>query len=144
MIETIEKPQIKNRIRGKGKVKTVKKHYINNQELLQELLKFKKDKIASERLGELFLTLVDNYATKSNFCHYTYVEEMKSRAIFFLLKYSLSFNPEKSNNAFSYCTQIVSNAFKQVIKKENKYIEGKKKFVEEFFRDINYFKKLEE
>jgi predicted solute-binding protein len=65
---------------------------------------------------------------------------MKSRAIFFLLMYSRSFNPEKSSNAFAYCTQIAKNAFRQVIKKENRHAETKKNFVEEFFRNVDYSK----
>lgn len=131
----------RNRVRGKGKIKIIKRQRVDNKELLAELIKFKKNGIASERLGEVFLDLVDNYATKSNFSGYSYLEEMKSRAIFFLLLYSKSFNPEKSNNAFAYCTQIVKNAFIQVIKKENKHAETKKNFVEEFFRNVDYAKK---
>jgi len=96
---------------------------------------------ASDRLGEIFLDLVENYATKSNFSGYTYLEEMKSRAIFFLLRYSPSFKPEKSNNAFSYCTQIVKNAFIQVIKKEKKRTESKKKYVEDYYRNKDFSKK---
>lgn len=131
----------RNRVRGKGKIKIIKRQRVDNKELLAELIKFKKSGVASERLGEVFLDLVDNYATKSNFSGYSYLEEMKSRAIFFLLLYSRSFNPDKSNNAFAYCTQIVKNAFIQVIKKENKHAETKKNFVEEFFRNVDYSRK---
>ena len=105
------------------------------------MVKFTKTGVASERLGEIFLDLVDNYATKSNFSGYSYLEEMKSRAIWFLLSYSKGFNPEKSNNAFAYCTQIVKNAFIQVIKKENKISDAKKVYIEEFFRNVDNSKK---
>lgn len=140
-IKKIEDDELRNRTRGKGKIKIIKRQRVDNKELLKELINFKETNIASERLGELFLDLVDNYATKSNFSGYSYLEEMKSRAVFFLLKYSLSFNPKKSNNAFAYCTQIVKNAFIQVIKKENKHNETKKNYVEQFFRDVHYCKK---
>lgn len=95
----------------------------------------------SERLGEIFVNLVDNFATKSNFSGYTYLEEMKSRAIFFLLKYSKNFNPEKSKNAFAYCTQFVYHAFLQVIKKEKKHIEAKKALVEKYYNERRFDKK---
>lgn len=103
----------------------------------------KKDIIGtpSERLGEIFMDLVENYATKSNFSGYTYLDEMKSRAIFFLLKYSKSFNPDKSSNAFAYCTQIVKNAFIQVINKENKHIATKKALAEKYYRERRFDKK---
>lgn len=133
-----ESANVRNRVRGKGKIKIIKRQRVDNKELVIELVKFKETGVASERLGELFLDLVDNFATRSNFSGYSYLEEMKSRAIFFLLSYSRSFNPEKSNNAFAYCTQIAKNAFRQVIKKENRHAETKKNFVEEFFRNVDY------
>lgn len=129
---------VRNRVRGKGKIKIVKRQHVDNKELVAELIKFKQSGIATERLGELFLNLVDNYATKSNYSGYSYLEEMKSRAVFFLLNYSSSFDPAKSNNAFAYCTQIVKNAFIQVIIKENRHNETKKKYIEQFFRNVHY------
>jgi len=171
----MESSEEKNRKRGRGKIKITKRQHVNNKELVEEIVKFKKsyndakeekekrieqakkDKLSpekieeieneevygipSERLGEIFLDLVDNFATKSNFSGYTYLEEMKSRAIFFLLKYSKSFNPEKSKNAFAYCTQIVKNAFIQVIKKEKKYVESKKVLVERYYHERKFDKK---
>lgn len=147
-----KKEEVRNRTRGKGKGKVIKRQHVNNAELIEEIIKYKESEekngkgkgIASERLGEIFLNLVDNYATKSNFSGYSFLEEMKSRAIFFLLKYSLSFKPQKSKNAFAYCTEIVKNAFIQVITKENKRIEGKRNYVEKFFRELHYEKKPDE
>jgi hypothetical protein len=196
--------ELKNRKRGKGKIKIIKRQHVNNAELIKELQAFKatvevekeqkkeelkkikeeivslkneleeyqqlkrprentltdlknklKDKKAeydnvfkrpcngraTERLGEMFLDLIENYATKPCYSGYTYLEEMKSRATFFLLKYSRSFNPEKSNNAFAYCTEIVKNAFIQVIKKEKKKSEAKKQYVEDYLKNLDYHKK---
>ncbi len=134
-------PDNRNRKRGRGKIKIIKRQHVNNEELKNELLVFIKTKKASERLGEIFIDLVDNYATKSNFSGYSYLEEMKSRAIFFLLMYSKSFNPEKSENAFAYCTQIVKNAFIQVIKKEKKHAETKRMVAEKYYKEKDYMKK---
>lgn len=131
----------RNRKRGKGKIKIIKRQHVDNEELKTELLKYKKTNVCSERLGEIFLDLVENYATKSNFSGYSYLDEMKSKAILFLLQYSTGFDPKKSNNAFAYCTQFVYHAFLQVIKKENKHSDAVKGFVEKFFREKNYFKK---
>ena len=89
----IAKSDQRNRKRGKGKIKIVKRQHVNSEELKNELIKFKKCGIASERLGEIFLDLVENLATKSNFSGYSYLEEMKSKAIFFLLNYSKNYNP---------------------------------------------------
>lgn len=131
----------RNRKRGRGKIKIIKRQHVNNKELREQLLMFIDTGKATERLGEIFIDLVDNYATKSNFSGYSYLEEMKSRAIFFLLKYSHSFNPLKSENAFAYCTQIVKNAFIQVIKKEKKHAETKRVLAEKYYKDQDYLKK---
>jgi hypothetical protein len=131
----------RNRKRGRGKIKIIKRQRVNNEELKNELMEFIRTKKATERLGEIFIDLVDNYATKSNFSGYSYLEEMKSRAIFFLLMYSKSFKPEKSNNAFAYCTQIVKHAFIQVIKKEKKHNETKKAVAQKYFQERDFVKK---
>lgn len=135
------KDDARNRKRGRGKIKIIKRQRVDNEELKTELLSYIKTGKASERLGEIFIDLVDNYATKSNFSGYSYLEEMKSRAIFFLLMYSKSFKPEKSNNAFAYCTQIVKHAFIQVIKKEKKHNETKRALIEKYSKEKNYVKR---
>lgn len=196
---------LKNRTRGKGKIKQSKRSRVENEELSKELLKMKeslfeklevkdkeindikkeiraqeveqtrllnlkkprKNKLqeieinlkklnkklnfaikkdcignASERLGELFYNLVENLATKNSFSNYSYLDKMKSNATFFLLKYAAkSYNPEKSKNAFAYCTQIAKNAFIQIINKENARYEAKKKFVEDYYNSLDYYEK---
>lgn len=138
----------RNRKRGKGKIKIVKRQHVNNDELEKELMIYKKTGIASERLGEIFLDLVENYATKSNFSGYSFLEEMKSKAIYFLLMYSKGFDPNKISKrtkqkvrAFAYCTQFIFHAFLQVIKKENKHNESIKGYIDKYFREKNFFKK---
>lgn len=131
--------RVKNRKRGHGKIKLKKRDKVNNDELRTELVAYIESGTASERLGELFLALVDNYATLSKFSGYTFLDEMKSRAILFLLKYSTNYNPEVSKNAFSYCTQIAHNAFVQIIKREKKYAQNKKEHAEKMYRERNFF-----
>lgn len=138
----------RNRKRGKGKIKIVKRQHVDNDELEQELINYKKTGIASERLGELFLDLVENYATKSNYSGYSYLEEMKSKAIYFLLSYSKGFNPnliskrtKQKVRAFAYCTQFVYHAFLQVIRKENRHEAAIKGYVDKYFREKDFFKK---
>jgi hypothetical protein len=133
--------------------KEVIEKYLNDIRSLNEQLEQVRDQEcngqASERLGELFLQLVDNFATKTNFSNYPYLEEMKSRAIFFLLKYSHSYDINKLNSvgqipsAFCYCTQIVHNAFRQVIKKEKKKLASKKEFIDDYFQNNHFNRKSE-
>lgn len=141
---TSSQPVEKNRTRGRGgKSRIHKREKVNNAELRQHLVEYIRSGKPSERLGEMFICLVDNYATKTNFSGYSFLEEMKGRAIFFLLKYSKSFKIEKSDNAFAYCTQIVKNAFIQVIKTEKKHSETKRAVAEKYIREKDWSKKDE-
>jgi len=103
------------------------KWYIDKEEYNKELIHFAKSGKASDRLGELFIIHVNRCASAANFKNYTYRQEMESQALYFLLKYSHNFNPEKQRkngkepDAFAYCTQMIHNAFLQVIAKEKKH-----------------------
>ncbi len=95
--------------------------YLNNANLLNELIGFKKSGKYSENLGSMFLQVATNLSNKSNFIGYTWKDEMISEAVLTCIKYSKNFNPEKSSNAFAYITQICYNSFKGYIKKQNKH-----------------------
>lgn len=131
-------------IRRKKLISKKEDYYIDNEEYTRELLNYKKTGIASERLGELFTLHTERYASALSFKNYTFLEEMKSQAKYFLLKYAKSFDPEygkktgKKMNAFSYCTTIIYNAFIQVIQKEKKHSKLKDKIIK-VYKDINFF-----
>ena len=95
--------------------------YLNNANLLEELKNFKQTGKYSESLGEMFLQIATNLSNKTNFIGYTWKDEMISEAVLTCIKYCKNFNPDKSNNAFAYITQICFNAFRNFIKKQNKH-----------------------
>lgn len=125
----------KRTIRKRNPVADQSRYYIDKDEYTAELIKYKKSGKATERLGELFTIHVDRYATSLSFKNYTYLDEMKSQAKLFLLKYSTSFDPNyaakngKKMNAFAYCTSIIYNAFLQVIQREKKHSALKDKLI---------------
>lgn len=88
------------------------------------------------RLGEIVVLTVDRVATQNKFRHYTYLDDMKAEAIYQSIKGITKFNLEKTNDAgqksssFSYLTQIITNAFRQILKKEKKNREIKDKAIE--------------
>ncbi len=102
-----------------------KESYINNDELLAEVIIFKKNGIATEELGKMLLSIANHYSTKGNFSGYTWKKDMVSEAVLTCLKYLKSFNPDRSNNAFAYITQICKNSFKAYIKNQKKHMEIK-------------------
>lgn len=69
----------------------------------------------SDRLARMYLLLVERYSEKSNWCGYSYLDEMKSAAILQLTYAGLQFNEMKSDNPFSYLTTFLSNSFTRVL-----------------------------
>lgn len=107
------------------------RNYVNNKDLLEALVKYKKDCIEAENAGEE-RPRVPNYigtcifqigtrlATKPNFSGYSYKEDMISDGVENCLLYIMNFNEEKSQNPFAYFTQIIWFAFLRRIAKEKK------------------------
>jgi len=100
-------------------------NYVNNKELISELIKYKETKVISERFGEMFLLIATNLSKKPNWSSYTWKDDMVQEAIYTCTKYIKNFDLEKSQNPFAYITQICSNSFKLFVKKQKKHAEIK-------------------
>lgn len=64
-------------------------------------------------LGKMMILLVQKYAQRGNWRGYSYNDEMQQEALVHLSNVLLKFNEAKSDNPFSYMTQIVTNSFKR-------------------------------
>lgn len=105
-------------------------NFVDNKSLIEEIKKSKiiqeenPDKTPSEcltpELVSMIVLMVDNYSTKGNFRGYSYLEDMKSEALMSLCRGVLKFDPNKSSQAFSYCTSIMTHAFLHLIEGEKK------------------------
>lgn len=114
------------------------KEYVNNKEMtrvisewIYDVKRLKQKPVMPDYLGECFLKIVNNYGNKFNFRNYTYLEDMKSEALLTCIKYAHNFDPEKSNNAFAYFTQITKFCFLQIISKEKHQGDIKQKKINE-------------
>ena len=121
--ETDKKPKKRKRRKfNKGS-----RYYIDKDEYNEALTDFVESGECSDRLGDLFMLHVERCASAANFKGYTYRSEMESTALYSLLKYSRNFDPTGAKskgdepNAFAYCTQIIHNAFLQIIHREKKH-----------------------
>jgi len=74
----------------------------------------------TNKLGMMFLKLVERYSHRSNWRGYTYVDEMRGQALVQLAAIGLKFNEAKSNNPFAYYTAAVSNSFTGVLNQEKR------------------------
>ena len=113
------------------KPKKNKNHYIDNKLFFQEMIVWKK-KVneahdqgdptppVSDYIGLCFYEIAQNLAKKPNFVNYPFKEDMIGDGIENCLMYCSNFDPDKSNNPFSYFTQIIYYAFLRKIAKEKK------------------------
>ncbi len=103
-------------------------NYLSNKELLPEIINYKKTGVASEKFGEMLLTLAWQISNKPSFIGYTWREDMVSFAVITCLKYCKSFSPEKQQypNPFAYLTTIIIRAFKAYLNEQKKHSNIKK------------------
>lgn len=112
------------------------KHYVNNKEFYFEMKQYieKKRNNPETRvpnsIGSKIIKICTRLAFRPNFINYTYKEEMIGDAIENCIAYIDNFNPDKSNNPFSYFTQIAYFAYLRRIEKEKKGTKIKAKFVQ--------------
>jgi len=95
-----------------------KTSYIKNKDLLAEVIVCKKEGVMSVKLATMLQLLTSRYGRSSQFCGYTFNEDMQAYAMMMLCKTWNGFNPERSNNPFAYYTQCIKSSFKQFLNRE--------------------------
>jgi len=119
------------------------KHYVNNTDFLKALIDYRQECIEAQNnnkpdpqitnyIGSCFLQIAEHLSRKPNFVMYSFREEMISDGVENCLMYFRNFNPDISNNPFSYFTQIIYYAFLRRIAKEKKQLYVKYKATEQF------------
>jgi len=118
------KEKVKKRVSTKNTV-----HYINNKQFTQEILRCKYGLLNEEtgyqhKKGELspkavefFMILVNRAILKLKFSNPLDKEDLIQSALFDLVKYWQNFDETRSNNAFSYFTQIAKNGYAKEYKR---------------------------
>ena len=105
------------------KKKPRKKNYLNNKDLLAEVLLSKENDPPkmTDKLARMLQMLCARYGRRGQFANYTYNEDMQAYAMMMLVRTWNSFNPEKSNNPFAFFTQCVKNSFIQYLNGEKRH-----------------------
>jgi hypothetical protein len=113
------------------------------KEMEEKIKELDNKSFCTDRLAEMILLTVDRIGTEGKYRYYSYLEDMKAEAIYQAVKGIVKFNLEKTNDegkkssAFSYLTQIINNAFKQIIKKEKKSAKAKDSMIEKVVDESN-------
>jgi len=74
----------------------------------------------TNKLGHMFLKLVERYSHRANWRGYTYIDEMRGQALVQLSYIGLQFNEMKSDNPFAYYTAAVNNSFTRILNLEKR------------------------
>lgn len=74
----------------------------------------------SERMGRMFMKLVERYSSKPNWRNYSYKSEMQGLALTHLAQVGLQFDESKSNNPFAFYTTTISHCFTRILNLEKK------------------------
>lgn len=113
-------------------------NYINNKDFYAALKEYQGEcralteqglptKVIPRYIGECFIKLAQNYSNKHRFRNYSYVEDMEAAAIEICMKKVMVFDAEKYSNPFAYFTTCVHNAFLDVMARERKQQEVRRK-----------------
>lgn len=74
----------------------------------------------TNRLGAMWMKLVERYGHRGNWRGYTYLDEMRAQALVQLSQVGLQFDESKSSNPFAYYTQVVATSFLKILTNEKK------------------------
>jgi DNA-directed RNA polymerase specialized sigma subunit len=100
---------------------TTKGHYVTSAELMEAIAadKANNNKL-SPRLAKYLSMIAERYSYTHSFRNYSFREDMVAFALVNLVANWHKFNPEKSNNPFSFYTTAVYRSFLQYIADEKK------------------------
>lgn len=113
-------------------------HYVSNIEFYAAMKEYKQARIEAEEkglpkpqipryIGECLYKIANKLSYRPNFINYSYRDEMIADGLENCITYFDNFDPDKSNNPFSYFTQIIYYAFLRRIQKEKKQVYVKHK-----------------
>lgn len=107
---------------------------VDNAQMLIEIGKSQERSRVTEKLGTMIIDMVDSYARKPSFNGYTDIEDYKGEAIIVLMESALKFDPNKSDNPFSYLTTCLKNSLLQSIENDKKKIWDAKQNYSEYIK----------
>lgn len=116
-------------------------NYVDNAKFYQAMVEYRAQVIkareeelprplVTDYIGSCIFDIATHLSQRPNFSSYPYRNDMIGDGIENCLQYIDNFDPEKSQNPFSYFTTIVYYAFLRRISKEKKHLYTKMKYQE--------------
>ena len=85
------------------------KHHVKNADLRAELIKSKAQGELTKEALDMFIIMSKRFADKLTYVYEDDKKDCIAGSIMDCFKYWRGYNPEKSDNAFAYITQIIKN-----------------------------------
>lgn len=101
--------------------KKKKKKYLNNKDLLAEVILSKEQGQMTDKLARMLTMLTNNYGKRDNYANYTYIDDMKAYAMMMIVRTWFKFDENKSNNPFAFYTQCIKHSFIQYLNQEKRH-----------------------
>ncbi len=98
-----------------------KPDYLSNKAFYKELMASQKRGVMSNELGRMFIILANKYSSHWRFSQYTYRDELVGNGIKACCEAFMKFNCKKSRNPFAFFTQVIHNAFLQILNREKRH-----------------------
>lgn len=86
-------------------------HHVKNADLRNEIIKCKEKNELSREALDMFMLMAKKFSTKLNYIYAEDREDCIAFAIMDCYQYWRGYDPNKSQNAFAYYTQIIKNGF---------------------------------
>lgn len=101
--------------------KPKKKNYLNNKDMLAEVIASKQAGEMSKELVNMLMMLCHRYSQKGCYINYSYNEDMQAYAMMMLVRTWKRFDPAKSSNPFAFFTECIKNSFILFLRNEKRY-----------------------
>ena len=85
--------------------------HVKNKDLREEIIKSKEQNELTPKALEMLMLMAHKFSTKLTYIYKEDREDCIQFAIMDCFQYWRGYNPEKSQNAFAYYTQIIKNGF---------------------------------
>lgn len=115
-VDYVEMPKARKQSTRPRKV-----NYLNNADLLKQVILSKERGKMSDELAKMLMLLVQRYASRGNFVNYSYNDDMQSAALLQLMTSWSTFKPERSSNPFAFYTECIKNSFRYYLTTEKKH-----------------------
>lgn len=89
----------------------MKKEYLSNQDLLDEIIKSKQQDELTKTATIYFQIMIENIGTRLKYKNRMDLDDCKQEAFLNILKYWKKFDETKTTNAFSYFTQVIKTGY---------------------------------